>query len=1087
MEDDYMPKYVIDPSNLHLKEYFRKEGIHFDRVQVYAGKKNLFSIKLHHGEKFIALPKRMYVRGKMNYVDNIDVDLLNVDEPSVEIEELDDDVELNAYVVGSSKRLTLDENLNLDDYLVYVDENINVNVDENMNGDVNVDENENVNADENENGRGDDREDYIMDEDHLIDEVEVNMEGFSFSMEEQGADPEQKPDRVLQEMVGFRIEWNDSSPLVAFTARESLLFFYSSSLMRVDFRRWQKKIHLFLSSMSAVYVLTTPISEDGENATVEQLKKKVKWDNDNSVCRGLILNGMSDPLFDIYPNVESSKELYDSFKAKYMTEDASSKKFIVSNFTNHKMTDSRPKDIKHTLKHLKEKLTLVELGSHLHIDESLRVQDNDKPKGNNLACPSVVNMMEHNNSSRVWGCRAAVRLPDPKLKTLDERGIECIFVGYAEHSKAFRFYVIEPNDSVSINSIIQSRDDIFDENRFSSVPRLSFRIRNGNEDIGGSVVPEEVTLKKEATNNEMDSIMGNNTWVLVDLHPGLQTKVRIDYFDTYAPVARISTIRLLIAIESIHNLIIHQMDVNIAFLNGELDEDVYMNQPQGFIMPDNENKDIREADVILGIRIKHKSNRIAISQSHYIDKLMPNNGQAVSQHEYSMVIGCLVYAMTYFAVGKLSRYTNNPGYTNASWINNVEDNSSTCGLVFLLGGELDEIRLVLMLLIVEEVEVNRRSYFPPANTIPRHSRRKNTSIVESEIQTNATMADNRTMAQMLQAPIEGYEDAIVTTYLRNEITNFLQKSNKTFNEAWEHFKDLLRQCPHHGFSKLHQLDTFYNALTPNDQDALDSAASGNFLDKIPRECLSIIESKSKVRYSRSRVTNKQDDFQNQMMQFIQNLYNKPSSSSSLPSNTIPNPKGEAKAITTRSGMSYKEPPIPPPGVSQQELVEVTTDTEFPSPDDIHPPTVQVEVQVDKPAEEPSVVIPKASLPYPSRLQEEKLREKDDILVAKLPTLNDTKMVLELADRTISKPTGVAENVFVKDAVDSAAGENFLDKIPRECLSIIESKSKVRYSRSRVTDVRANTNAPLSSFSHSNSFDLQQIAAALEDKLDICMN
>nr|GFC22206.1 hypothetical protein [Tanacetum cinerariifolium] len=60
-------------------------------------------------------------------------------------------------------------------------------------------------------------------------------------------------------------------------------------------------------------------------------------------------------------------------------------------------------------------------------------------------------------------------------------------------------------------------------------------------------------------------------------------------------------------------------------------------------------------------------------------------------------------------------------------------------------------------------------------------------------------------------------------------------------------------------------------------------------------------------------------------------------------------------------------------------------------------------------------------------------------------------------------------------------------IPRECLSIIESKSKVRYSRSRVTDVRVNANAPLPSSSHSNSFDLQQIAAALEDKLDICMN
>nr|GEW42401.1 hypothetical protein [Tanacetum cinerariifolium] len=147
---------------------------------------------------------------------------------------------------------------------------------------------------------------------------------------------------------------------------------------------------------------------------------------------------------------------------------------------------------------------------------------------------------------------------------------------------------------------------------------------------------------------------------------------------------------------------------------------------------------------------------------------------------------------------------------------------------------------------------------------------------------------------------------------------------------------------------LHQLDTFYNALNPNDQDALDSAAEGNFLDKIPHECLSIIESKLKVRYSRSRVTDVrenanaplplssshsnsfdlqqiaaslEDKLEIRMNRFkkslnemkncfitptaplkavAENLYNKPSSSSSLPSNTIPNPKREAKAITTRS-------------------------------------------------------------------------------------------------------------------------------------------------------------------------------------------
>nr|GEX12704.1 reverse transcriptase domain-containing protein [Tanacetum cinerariifolium] len=171
-----------------------------------------------------------------------------------------------------------------------------------------------------------------------------------------------------------------------------------------------------------------------------------------------------------------------------------------------------------------------------------------------------------------------------------------------------------------------------------------------------------------------------------------------------------------------------------------------------------------------------------------------------------------------------------------------------------------------------------------------------------------------------------------------------------------------------------------------------------------------------------------------MMNFMQNLYNnKPSSSCSLPSNTIPNLKGEAKAITTRSGMSYKKPPIPPLGVEQQEPTEETKDTELPSTEDIQPPSVQVQVQEDKPIEKYSIVISKAkaNLLYPSRLAKEKLCEKDDILAAKfmeifcdlhfelsfkklkLPTLNDTKMVLELADRTISKPTGVAKNDFVK--------------------------------------------------------------------------
>ncbi|GKD73074.1 zinc finger, CCHC-type containing protein [Tanacetum coccineum] len=131
----------------------------------------------------------------------------------------------------------------------------------------------------------------------------------------------------------------------------------------------------------------------------------------------------------------------------------------------------------------------------------------------------------------------------------------------------------------------------------------------------------DVAFWKEEINDEMDSIMDNNTWVLTDLPPrcrplgckwifkrklkvdgtvekfmerlviqDFKQKSGIDYFDTYAPVARISTIRLLIAMTSIHSLIIHEMDVKTAFLNGELEEEIYMNQPLGFILPGNENK-----------------------------------------------------------------------------------------------------------------------------------------------------------------------------------------------------------------------------------------------------------------------------------------------------------------------------------------------------------------------------------------------------------------------------------------------------------------------------------------------------------------
>nr|GFC05401.1 reverse transcriptase domain-containing protein [Tanacetum cinerariifolium] len=186
-----------------------------------------------------------------------------------------------------------------------------------------------------------------------------------------------------------------------------------------------------------------------------------------------------------------------------------------------------------------------------------------------------------------------------------------------------------------------------------------------------------------------------------------------------------------------------------------------------------------------------------------------------------------------------------------------------------------------------------------------------------------TMADQRTMAELLHAPTEGYAEAIVvplilaeqfelkhslinmmtsdqffglekdnphdhirwfnkitskikykdvpnsaiklmlfpfslaeaarqTTNLRNEISNFQQRFDESFHEACDRYKDLLHACPHHGFTELHQLDIFYKALNPADQDSLNSATGGNLLERRTQDVLTIIENKSKVRNSRNK-------------------------------------------------------------------------------------------------------------------------------------------------------------------------------------------------------------------------------------------
>nr|GEZ07989.1 hypothetical protein [Tanacetum cinerariifolium] len=297
-----------------------------------------------------------------------------------------------------------------------------------------------------------------------------------------------------------------------------------------------------------------------------------------------------------------------------------------------------------------------------------------------------------------------------------------------------------------------------------------------------------------------------------------------------------------------------------------------------------------------------------------------------------------------------------------------------------------------------------------------------------------TMADQRTMAEFLRAPTEGYAEAIMvslilaeqfelkhraarrwlekepphsiltwedlvskfineffspsrTTNLRNEISNFQQRFDESFHEAWDRYKDLIP-----------------------DQDSLNSAAGGNLLERRTQYVLTIIQNKSKVRNSRNKsvvsqvkssdansnssskiaklthAANQQTNAVTTAMTAILKQFQAtppPASvkaveeicvtcggahpyyqwSRSLPSNTVANPKGELKSITTRSGIVLDGPsiPIPLPFINPEEderVEETLTDQDL-AEDHLHP-----------------------NIPYPSRILKQKQQEKDKVQIYK---------------------------------------------------------------------------------------------------------
>ncbi|GJT46109.1 reverse transcriptase domain-containing protein [Tanacetum coccineum] len=239
-----------------------------------------------------------------------------------------------------------------------------------------------------------------------------------------------------------------------------------------------------------------------------------------------------------------------------------------------------------------------------------------------------------------------------------------------------------------------------------------------------------------------------------------------------------------------------------------------------------------------------------------------------------------------------------------------------------------------------------------------------------------------------------------TTNLRNEITRFQQRFSETFSEAWDRFKDLLNKCPHHGFSSLHQIDTFYNSLNQSEQDSLNSAANGNFLTNNTQEALTIIENKSKVETSRNKPqvasasgSSTQDAHVTSLTKQVKALlfsFNQPVNSIQNGCETCggPHPYYECQAAggytqdvyaTSRTynqggnayqpqgkilklsphGVTLAGPSVPPPPLSSSKELPLAP---------VSSPMIP-----ERNSHQPSI-------PYPSRLNKEKLQDKADIQI-----------------------------------------------------------------------------------------------------------
>ncbi|GJY29456.1 retrotransposon protein, putative, ty1-copia subclass, partial [Tanacetum coccineum] len=295
----------------------------------------------------------------------------------------------------------------------------------------------------------------------------------------------------------------------------------------------------------------------------------------------------------VYCKTTTAKELWESLERKYKTEGCWYKEVRGSLFLDYKMVDSK----------------------------------NDDKSGSGPAvlliarCRSGCIMSGKFGGLRLWtdcdgSCLSCV--PDlygfimVEQLTMDRSvygHLEMLFQGYAKNSSAYRFIVHESkNLDIQKNTVMESRNASFFEHMFpclSKETRSSARLddevvqdKRQRDDNDLQDERQDQTEEEEVEPRRSKSARNEKSLVI----KGFRQRGGLDYFDTYSPVTRITSIRMIFAIAVLRNLEVYQMDVKTAFLNGDLEEEIYMNQPDGFIAPGQKGKVCRLVKSLYGLK-----------------------------------------------------------------------------------------------------------------------------------------------------------------------------------------------------------------------------------------------------------------------------------------------------------------------------------------------------------------------------------------------------------------------------------------------------------------------------------------------------